>query len=803
MEVIRSHRPAQSQSPEIDPSTLSNYQNFKIIQTNLHFDVLFDQKICKGQVGYELSVLNEVVDKLELDTSYLIIKSVQINKLEINDYVLHERSEPLGSKLSIPITKGLKSIIVTIDFETTEKCTALQFLDKEATDGKNHPYLFCQCQAIHARSLFPCFDTPAIKSTYKLSAKSPLFTLLSGRPVKQIDDIYYYDQPVPIPSYLISIASGDIVSAKIGPRSDVYSEPIKIKDCQWEFEKDMENFIQIAEHLIFEYEWLRFDSLILPSSFPYGGMEIPNLCQLTPTLICKDRSQVSVMAHELAHSWSGNLVTNCSWEHFWLNEGWTVYIERRILEGIAIAEARESKTIDMDPFVYGEAVRQFNAIIGWSDLENNLKSMGDNVETYSTLIQDLKQGQDPDDSFSSVPYEKGFNLLFHIEQKLGGKKVFDKFIPYYFKKFRYGSLDTYQFIDTLYGFFEDKHEILDSIDWNTWLYKPGMPPVNPNFDTTLADQCYDLADKWFSNIQGNTNSQFSSNDITKFDANQSVVFLETLISYNKRDDFKWKNHHDSLKSMEEIYQIYDKTLNAEVLFRWYVLQVTGERSEYLHRLGEWLGTVGRMKFVRPGYVLLNSVNHELAIEYFKKNEASYHPICKSMVKKDLGLVSNLSETFNLERIRGDLSSIQNSISKIKPPQEFFDFRRISKPANFGEVQSRVGFNLKYFQANYAAIVLVLSIYALITNLLLLFVTVFVVGGIIGINKLGGEDLRTPFGSYNTSQLYTGLLIVAIPLGFLASPISTMMWLIGSSSFSVLAHASFMEKPIETVFEEEV
>ncbi|KAK6462114.1 leukotriene A-4 hydrolase 2 [Scheffersomyces coipomensis] len=639
MDIIKYHRPAQS--PEIDPSTLSNYKNFTIDQTDLHFDVNFDDKKCVGTVKYHLKALNQV-SKVELDTSYLIIHSIKVNDVSSKDFTLHDRAGPLGSKLSIniPSASAHNNIIITIEFETTEECTALQFLDKEATDGKKEPYLFCQCQAIHARSLFPCFDTPAIKSTYKLSAKSPLFTLLSGRPVNQIDDVYYYDQPVPIPSYLISIASGDIVNAKIGPRSDVYSEPIKIKDCQWEFEKDMENFIQIAESLIFEYEWLRFDSLILPSSFPYGGMEIPNLCQLTPTLICKDRSQVSVLAHELAHSWSGNLVTNCSWEHFWLNEGWTVYIERRILEGIAIAEARESKEITMDPFEYGEAMRQFNAIIGWSDLENNLKAMGDKVDIYSTLIQDLKQGDDPDDTFSSVPYEKGFNLLFHIEQKLGGKKVFDKFIPHYFKKFRYTSLDSYQFIDCLYDFFNDKHDILNSIDWDTWLYKPGMPPVDPKFDTSIADQCYDLADKWFSKIttsSHNLSQEFSQEDIKNFNANQSVVFLETLISFNKRSDFKWKDYHQGLKIMQQIYQEYDETLNAEVLFRWYVLQATAEREEFLPRLGEWLGTVGRMKFVRPGYVLLNSVNHELAIKYFKQNEASYHPICKAMVKKDLGL----------------------------------------------------------------------------------------------------------------------------------------------------------------------
>ncbi|EGW30849.1 uncharacterized protein SPAPADRAFT_62752 [Spathaspora passalidarum NRRL Y-27907] len=460
---------------------------------------------------------------------------------------------------------------------------------------------------------------------------------MSGRPVSAKDNLYTFTQPVPIPSYLISIASGDLTSAPIGPRSDVYSEPCNIKQCQWEFEHDMENFIQIAENLIFEYEWLRFDSLILPASFPYGGMEIPNLCQLTPTLICKDRSQVSVVAHELAHSWSGNLVTNCSWEHFWLNEGWTVYLERRILEGIAIAKAREKGY--PNPEKYGESIRQFNAIIGWTDLENDLKSMGDNVDKYSTLVQDLKGGEDPDDAFSTVPYEKGFNLLFHIEQKVGGKKVFDAFIPYYFKTFRYKSLDTYQFREVLYNYFSDKTKELDSIDWKAWLYAPGMPPIDPKFDTTIADKCYDLAKKWYSFTQKNElpTSEFSEQDIESFDANQSVVFLDALISYTKIEGFHWKNYKDLLSIMESKYTSYSKTLNAEVLFKWFYLQVSGEVETFKVKLGEWLGTIGRMKYVRPGFMLLNQVDRELAVKYFKQFESRYHPICRAMVKKDLGL----------------------------------------------------------------------------------------------------------------------------------------------------------------------
>ncbi|KSA02232.1 uncharacterized protein AC631_02050 [Debaryomyces fabryi] len=446
---------------------------------------------------------------------------------------------------------------------------------------------------------------------------------MSGRPVKQEQNAYYFDQPIPIPSYLVAIASGDITKAPIGPRSHVYCEPSKIDACQYEFEHDMEKFLTTVESLIFKYEWDQYDALVLPSSFPYGGMENPNVTFATPTLVSGDRENVDVLAHELAHSWSGNLVTNCSWEHFWLNEGWTVYLERRIQGAI-----------------YGEPTRHFSAIIGWTDLENSINAMGKSASRFSTLVQDLKDQCDPDDSFSTVPYEKGSNLLYHIEQVVGGKEVFDPFIPYYFKKYRYKSLDTYEFLDTLYDFFKAKKVELDSIDWNTWLYMPGMPPVKPKFDSTLVDQCYNLADKWYNAIvKGNKNYKeiFHHNDVKNFSSNQSVVFLDTLTSFDKHETFKWSDHIDALQAMSEIYSNYSNSSNAEVVFRWYALQVTGKNEKFYDPLGEWLGTVGRMKFVRPGYVLLNRANREKAIAYFKKFEASYHPICRSMVKKDLGL----------------------------------------------------------------------------------------------------------------------------------------------------------------------
>lgn len=618
MEVIKTHRP--STSPERDPSTLSNYFSLNLIHTVLSFKVDFERKILNGHVQFSLADVTG--DTIELDTSYLKIIKATVND-EAVAFEIHGRAELLGSKLVIVLPPGVEKdkLALDIDFETTEKCTALQFLDKEATDGKLYPYLFSQCQAIHARSLFPCFDTPAIKSTYDYTVHSPYASLMSGRPVEsdQEKGIYRFKQPIPIPSYLVAIALGDITKKPIGPRSDVYCEPCNIDACQWEFKDDMENFIQIAEKLIFNYEWAKYDALVLPMSFPYGGMENPNVTFVTPTLITGDHGCVDVLAHELAHSWSGNLVTNCSWEHFWLNEGWTVYLERRIQGNL-----------------HGEPTRHFSAIIGWNDLENSITAMGDTAERFSTLVQDLKDQCEPDDAFSTVPYEKGFNLLFHIEQKLGGTLVFDPFIPHYFNKFKYSSLDTYQFLDTLYDFFSDKKAILDTIDWDSWLYKPGMPPVKPVFDTSLVDQCYALADKWYHTIQsgkGGYNGIFTPKDIEGFSSNQSVVFLDTLTSLK----LQWGKHTEALKAMASIYTTYSSTANSEVLFRWYYLQVKGHNTDYYAKLGDWLGTVGRMKFVRPGYVLLNTVDHEMAVAYFRQFESRYHPICRSLVKKDLGL----------------------------------------------------------------------------------------------------------------------------------------------------------------------
>ena len=278
-----------------------------------------------------------------------------------------------------------------------------------------------QCEAIHARSLFPCQDTPDVKSTYDFLIRSPLPVLASGMPKGTSDFIpgkdgrtgtllYRFHQPIPIPSYLVALASGDLASASIGPRSVVWTGPDELTKTKWEFEADTEKFIEAAEKIVFPYAWTTYNVLVLPPSFPFGGMENPQYTFATPTLISGDRANVDVIAHELAHSWSGNLVSNASFEHFWLNEGWTTYLERRIQAAI-----------------HGEPHRHFSAIIGWKALQDSIKQFGEDHE-FTKLIVDLK-GKDPDDAFSSIPYEKGFVFLYSLEKKLGMEK-WDQFIPH-------------------------------------------------------------------------------------------------------------------------------------------------------------------------------------------------------------------------------------------------------------------------------------------------------------------------------------------------------------------------------------
>ncbi|KAF2094168.1 leukotriene A-4 hydrolase [Rhizodiscina lignyota] len=606
-----------------DPNTLSNYDDVRTTHVVANFEIDFEKKRLVGSVLLKLKSLTDNLKSVVLDTSYLDIESVGVED-RTSKFTVAPRSEPYGSPLTIQFDKSIskgEEIEIDISLSTTSNCTALQWMTPEQTPNKKQPYMFSQCQAIHARSVLPSQDTPDVKATVDFNFRSPLPVVASGLPTGAKDYLpgkdgkpgtmlYTFKQEIPIPSYLFAVASGDLASASIGPRSTVWTGPEELKDCQWELEDDMERFMEAAESIVYPYAWTQYNALILPNSFPYGGMENPIFTFATPTIISKDRQNIDVIAHELSHSWSGNLVSNASWEHFWLNEGWTTYLERRIQAA-----------------VHGEPHRGFSAIIGWKALQDSIERFGEDNE-YTKLVVDLK-GKDPDDAFSSVPYEKGFVFLYHLENLIG-KTKWDKFIPHYFETFRMKSLDSFEFKKTLIDFFASDAEAskkLKDLDWDKWLFSPGYPP-KPDYDESMVKACYALSDAWESRSKG-SKTEFTPkpSDIDGWVANQSVVFLERLQGTQTLSAA-------DIELMGKTYA-YDTSSNVELVSRFYVLALKAKCHSFYKPTAELLGTVGRMKFVRPLYRCLNEVDRDLAIKTFLKNKEFYHPICRQMVEKDL------------------------------------------------------------------------------------------------------------------------------------------------------------------------
>jgi leukotriene-A4 hydrolase len=482
--------------------------------------------------------------------------------------------------------------------------------------------LVTQCQAIHCRTLFPCQDTPDVKAPvyYCLRSPYPIIasghfsgdTVLHGGPWNSVG--HYpgskFEQRIPIPSYLIAIASGDITSQPIGPRSVVVTSPDEIAKCKWELENDMEKFLEAAESIVFKYQWGTYNVLVLPPSFPYGGMENPIYTFATPTIISGDRQNIDVIAHELAHSWSGNLVSNASWEHFWLNEGWTTYLERRI----------QAK-------IHGEPHRDFSAIIGWKALQDSVDRYGSDHE-FTKLVINL-DGQDPDDAFSTVPYDKGYTFLDYLERLLG-RDEWDEFIPHYFRTWMLKSLDSFEFKATLEDFFKDKKEqskLLSQVDWQTWFYKPGMPP-KPPFDDSMVKACTELANKWQSRGEKPDSFVPAPSDTKDWVGNQCVVFLETMQLNPEKISL------EDCRLLNKTYN-FEASQNVEISARSLVLSLMKKDEKVFDATADLLSKVGRMKFVRPLYRYLKDCSLGYAINVFEKNKNFYHPICRSMVEKDL------------------------------------------------------------------------------------------------------------------------------------------------------------------------
>lgn len=634
-----------------DPTSQSNYHQISTKHFSLNWSIDFHEKVIKGSIAHDLTVHESDLKQVIFDTWDVVIKRVHVEGQSCDaEYSLGEKHEVMGSALYIPLPTGLQagsSVKVTIEYNTTEPGSkALQWLDKAQTHGKTHPFLFSQCQPIYARSLLPCQDTPSVKATYEAKITSVLPALMSairvsppaagpvhdGKVVGQDEVTYVYNQPVPIPSYLIAIASGNLcyrAFEKLEGKdwtSGVWAEPDLVNDAWYEFKEDTTRFLAAEEELVgMSYHFGVYDLLVLPPSFPYGGMENACLTFVTPTLITGDRTLVDVVVHEITHSYFGNGITHADASHFWLNEGWTTYIERLLQWRL-----------------HSSAHQGFSFLIGSKSLYDDLQYYETRNKKYQKLQIDFERGENPDDAYSGVPYEKGANFLLHIERTLGGVDVFLPYVKDYVKRFMGESITTDMWKDHLFAYYTqfgggDKLEALKSIDWDAWLFGTGVTlPVPMEYDMTLAQQSYTLAERW---SKAKDTSEFNANDIIGMDANQIVVFLERLQSFDPLP----VEHIDPLGYL---YGLVNSP-NAEIRLRFYQVALLDPKSakseQYATAALNWVvggedGMVkGRMKFCRPIFRAVFAVNRVMAQTTYQEHKSSFHPIARDLIEQDIEL----------------------------------------------------------------------------------------------------------------------------------------------------------------------
>ncbi len=580
-----------------DVHTQSNYQTISSKHLNLNLEIDFDAKKLNGYAEHVLDNPDKHI-YFVLDTRDLDIEKVVLDDKNVADFSLGEERKHLGKPLTVKITPDTKR--VKIYYQTSPEAGALQWLSPQQTEGKSFPFLFSQSESILARTWIPCQDTPSVRFTYSATLKVPqniLPVMSATNPTtKNRQGIYYFEMKQPVPSYLLAIAAGDLEYRKISHRTGVFAEPSKIEAARYEFER-IEDMIQTAENLYGEYLWEQFDIIVLPPSFPFGGMENPRLTFATPTILAGDRSLTNLVAHELAHSWSGNLVTNATWNDFWINEGFTVYFERRIMEKI------EDKS-------YAEML----IYLGLQELKDTIKDLGeDSKDTH--LYLDLA-GRDADDGMTLIAYEKGFFFLLTLEKAIGRKRM-DEFLNKYFREFAFKSMNTRKFLDYLQQeVIKNDKELEQKIKPDKWIFNPGLPDTCPVVKSERFEKVDKEANDWL---------------VGKRKANQLKTenwsTHEWLYFLRKMPDTIGKG------AIAELDVIFDFTHsnNSEILCAWLRLAILNSYEEVNFVLEMFLIRVGRRKFQIPLYkaLLETDKGKKLAKQIYSKARENYHYVSRN------------------------------------------------------------------------------------------------------------------------------------------------------------------------------
>jgi leukotriene-A4 hydrolase len=584
-----------------DYHSFANPESIKVTHLKLDLTVDFAKKVLVGTAQLDFQRVESNATQLILDTRDLTIDSVTAMGKAVT-FDLASVDSFLGAALTIDIPANADSVVIS--YQTSPKASGVQWLTPEQTAGKKHPFLFTQAQAIHARSFIPLQDSPQVRMTYQATIRTPKELLAvmsaSNEPDALRDGVYQFSMPQPIPAYLIALAVGDLHFKPMGERTGVYSEKGILDAAAAEF-ADTESMLIATEKAFGPYSWERYDLLILPPSFPFGGMENPRLSFITPTVIAGDKSLVALIAHELAHSWSGNTVTNATWRDLWLNEGFTTYLTYRIMQ-----------------MIYGDERFEMEAVLGRQDLQADIDSLPANDQIMAI---DLR-GRDPDDVFSNIPYEKGALFLRELEHKVG-RENFDEFLLGYFENFAFKSITTDQFIRYLEQTLLKEHSAkLSKQRIEQWIFQPGIPDGAPVPESDAFSVVEQAREDWLAGkIQANEiNSE-------KWVVHQWLYFLNNMPE---------KLSQEQLVDLDETFDLTNSK-NNEIAHSWLLISVKNWYQPAFKRLHDYLTSIGRNKLVKPLYKALSQTpkGKVMAQKAFAEAKAGYHPLT---VKANEGFV---------------------------------------------------------------------------------------------------------------------------------------------------------------------
>ena len=584
-------------------STYANIDAFITKHLVLDLTADFDSRTLLGTAELMFERRDPGATEVVLDT-----RDLQVRKAEASSggaswvdaaFRLDPATAAFGSALRVTVPRDADRLRIT--YASSPAAKGLQWLTPPQTSGKKLPFLFSQAQAIQARSFIPIQDTPAVRMTYEATIRVPkeLVAVMAAEaaPGEKGSGVFHFRMPQPIPSYLIAIAIGDLTFQPMSDRTGVWAEPAAIAAAAKEFE-DTEQMIKTTEALYGPYRWGRYDLLVLPPSFPFGGMENPRVTFATPTVIVGDKSLVALVAHELAHSWSGNLVTNATWQDFWLNEGFTTYLERRIVEA-----------------VYGKRLSDMERIIGLRDLA---QARADLTVAGDRTLQPTLGDRDPDDAYSVVPYELGALFLSFLEDKFG-RDTFDRFLRRWFDEHAFQSVTTAQFLEFL-----SKHLLstrcgeVTEAQIQEWLHTESIPSFAVMPKSDALEKVEQARDAWLMSGSVEALAQASA-----WSTQEWVHFIDALPR---------KLDADRLSALDRRFKLTDSP-NAEIAHVWFRLAIANRYTAAFPAMERYMIRIGRRKLIVPLYrdLALTADGKAMAQRIYAKAREGYHPVAQSTV----------------------------------------------------------------------------------------------------------------------------------------------------------------------------